>query len=325
MSFFKLFFNRKRLLPCLALLFTMQSVCAGTELNVLVSIKPLHALVAAVMQGAGEPALLPGASQSPHHASLRPSDYRKIAAADIVFWAGPALEVFLPAIIERSSDPARFIALMQADGVQLLPLRSRHYHPADDAHHHDHKPASAKSADPHFWLSPGNAKHIVNAVAATLIQHDGDNAERYRQNRDRVLQQIEDLHQSLRRQLQNLNRPFITYHDAYQYFEQTYHLNRLASVTRNEETPPGIKQLRQIKKLIETRQVHCLFYEAPRPPPVLATLRKNTALKTVELDAIGIQLPAGDTLWFRLMNKLGDNFAQCLKEPLKAHLNKGAK
>ncbi len=53
--------------------------------KVLVSIKPLQALVAGVMAGVAQPDLLLPAGANPHHHTLRPSDARRLSGADLVF------------------------------------------------------------------------------------------------------------------------------------------------------------------------------------------------------------------------------------------------
>ena len=63
--------------------------------DVVVSIKPVHSLVAAIMQGVGEPQLIVDGAASPHTYNLRPSNARKLEKADVVFWVGPGLEAFL--------------------------------------------------------------------------------------------------------------------------------------------------------------------------------------------------------------------------------------
>ncbi len=62
--------------------------------QVVVSIKPLHALVAGVMDGVGEPVLLVKGGGSPHGYILRPSEARNISRADLVVWVGEGLESF---------------------------------------------------------------------------------------------------------------------------------------------------------------------------------------------------------------------------------------
>ncbi len=299
---------------CLLFFFSFTSDGAASPLNVLVTIRPLHSLVAAVMQGAGKPVLLLDSTQSPHHVNLRPSDYEKLARANIVFWAGPSMETFLPAIKKRYEKKAEFIALMQAKGVHLLPVRRQDNLPTDKNEHNKNETGQSVSMDPHFWLSTYNAAQIVKAVSKKLIAADPDHAAIYRHNRNKTLQHISSLQQMLASKLQHINTPFITYHDAYQYFSKEYQLNRLASVSLNETAPPGIKQIRYIKNLLKTRHVHCLFYEAPVKPPIIQTLVQGTRnVQVIELDALGTMLKPGPALWFETLTHLGNHFTQCLK------------
>ena len=89
--------------------------------SVLVSIKPLHSIVAAVMGDTGAPGLLLTGAASPHSYALKPSDARKLAQADIVFWTGPELETFLATPIRNLASKARVAALGTAQGVTRLP------------------------------------------------------------------------------------------------------------------------------------------------------------------------------------------------------------
>ena len=59
---------------------TVGAGAAGEAPGGVVSILPLHALVAAVMAGVGAPRLLVRGGASPHDATLRPSDARALSA-----------------------------------------------------------------------------------------------------------------------------------------------------------------------------------------------------------------------------------------------------
>ncbi len=299
---------------CLLFFFSFTSAGASS-LNVLVTIRPLHSLVAAVMQGAGKPVLLLDSTQSPHHVNLRPSDYEKLARANIVFWAGPAMETFLPTIEKRYEKKADFIALMQAKGIHLLPARRQNELSTDKNERNKNETGQSVSIDPHFWLSTYNAAQIVKAVSRKLIAADPAHAAIYRHNRNKTLQHIATLQQMLASKLQHTDTPFITYHDAYQYFSKEYQLNRLASVSLNETAPPGIKQIRYIKNLLKSRHVHCLFYEAPVKPPIIQTLVQGThGIQVIELDALGTMLKPGPALWFETLTHLSNHLTQCLKK-----------
>ena len=57
----------------------------AAEIDVVVSIKPVHSLVAGVMQGVGEPGLLVKGTGSEHSYSLRPSEARALERAEWFF------------------------------------------------------------------------------------------------------------------------------------------------------------------------------------------------------------------------------------------------
>ncbi|MEI2773496.1 MAG: zinc ABC transporter substrate-binding protein [Candidatus Competibacter sp.] len=107
---------------------------ALAEPKVVASIKPVHSLVAGVMQGIGEPRLLVPGGASPHQYSLRPSDARAISEADVVFWIGPELESFASKPLRNTEGKLRAVALLDAPGVVVLPLREGG---AWEPHRHD--------------------------------------------------------------------------------------------------------------------------------------------------------------------------------------------
>jgi len=281
----------------------LASATNQSSLNVVVTIKPLHSLVTSLMQGITEPELLLTTTQSAHHTNLRPSDYRKLANADIVFWAGATLENFIPPLKEKYRDRTQFISLMEADGVILLPIRGRH----EDNHFESH------ANDPHFWLSTNNTRKMITAITQTLITADANNKAHYLNNKTLTLKRINALEEQLHKKLENIKAPFITYHDAYQYFEKEFQLNRISSVSLNEETTPSIRQVRSVKQLISEQQVSCIFFEAPTKPPIINTLISRTKAKAFELDAIGLKLEAGPHLWFNLLDELGNQITRCLQ------------
>ena len=88
--------------------------------RVVVSIKPIHSLVAAVTQGAGEPTLLIGSGASPHTYSLKASDARAMQEADLIFWVGEGIETFLRKPLASLPKSARVVELAEAQGVMLL-------------------------------------------------------------------------------------------------------------------------------------------------------------------------------------------------------------
>ena len=88
-----------RLALALAALLVSTSL-ASADVNVIASIKPIHSLVASVMQGVGTPGLIVSGNNSPHTYSLKPTDAEALQQAQVIFWVGPELEAFLQKPLE---------------------------------------------------------------------------------------------------------------------------------------------------------------------------------------------------------------------------------
>ena len=85
----------------------------GYAYKIVASIPPVASLVRAI---AGENVsldLLVDNSVSPHVYSLKPSDLRKLDAADVVFWIGPGYEAFLSKTLGNYEQKSAFKPLLR--------------------------------------------------------------------------------------------------------------------------------------------------------------------------------------------------------------------
>ena len=106
--------------------------------RVVVSIAPLHSIVARVMQDVGEPDLLLSGGASPHAFSLKPSQARLLQDADMVVYTGPGLERFLEHTLENVSSGVRVIEAMELAGVTVVARREGGVWEVEDHHDHGH-------------------------------------------------------------------------------------------------------------------------------------------------------------------------------------------
>src|SRR5882757_4738488 len=98
---------------------------AAAELKVVVTIKPLHALVAQVMAGVGTPVLLVKGLASPHTYALRPSEVRALHAADLFVRMSETVEPFTARIVGSLPGTVDVVTLQEAPHLRLLSRRSR--------------------------------------------------------------------------------------------------------------------------------------------------------------------------------------------------------
>ena len=84
-----------RLLLGLTFLLYLNNVGANSTPNVVVSIKPIHSIVSALMEGVSKPQLLLESSDSAHTFHLKPSQLRLLSNADLVITIGDSFEMGL--------------------------------------------------------------------------------------------------------------------------------------------------------------------------------------------------------------------------------------
>ncbi|MBF0272933.1 MAG: zinc ABC transporter substrate-binding protein [Magnetococcales bacterium] len=307
---------------CLAALLWGIPVPVGA-VEVVVSIKPLHALVAAVMEGEGAPRLLIQGHVSEHTYALRPSDARLLSKAELIFWGGVGLEGFLVRPLENLAPKAVKVALLEASGVSRLPVRAGgaweeegHDHGHDHDHDHGGKSEHGEAhgpTDPHAWLDPRNAMAMGKAIAGALAAVDPAHGARYQANATGLTQRLEALDRQLERDLAPVRqRPYIVFHDAYQYFEHRYALGTVGSIMVHPERPPGARRVQEIaKRIAETRAV-CLFTEPQYSPRLAETVAASHPVRIGVLDPLGAAMKEGPELYFELMQGLSGALIQCL-------------
>jgi zinc transport system substrate-binding protein len=275
---------------------------------VAVSVKPAHAIVAAVMEDVAAPWLIVGGGASPHAYAVRPSQARRLADAEVVFRVGGTLETFLGKPLAALAGGARLVTLIDVAGMTLHRTRiagalsNRPEAPPDDA-----------GIDPHVWLDPANAKLIAGAVATVLGEVDPANGAAYAANAAAFAAAVDALDAELRATLAPLRGiPYAVYHDAYQYFERYYGLNAVASVTTGPEHRPGARRLRLIGAAIRESGARCLFREPQFEPALVRTLSEDTGLRVGVLDPLGAELAPGAGAYAALMRNLARALADCL-------------
>ncbi len=181
--------------------------------------------------------------------------------------------------------------------------------------HHDdgHEGHAHGEQDLHIWLDTHNAKEMVEVIAETLAKVDPANAGKYEANAEKVAGRIDKLDHEIEEALAKVkDRPYLVFHDAYQYFENRYGLNAVGSITVSPERKPGAKRVAELRHVIEDNKAVCIFAEPQFPPNIVQTLVEGTAARSGVLDPVGGSLPPGPDAWFALMNNLAKSLQICL-------------
>ncbi len=287
-------------------------------LEVVVSIKPLHSLASVVMSGVGEPKVLIQGVASPHTYTLRPSEARFLARADLVFWGGEALETFLVRALTNLAPKANKVSLLNLEGLTLLPVRSGGaWEEEEEEGHHHHSQAGDQShlpMDTHVWLDPHNAKVIGLFMAKILAEMDPLNAAAYQANAATLSARLDQLDQQLQQELASLrNVHYVVFHDAYHYFENRYGLGTVGSVVVHPDRMPGMRRIQEIGQRIRSSGAVCLFTEPQFSVRLAETVATSSQVRLGVLDPLGADLPSGVDHYFQLLSGLSRSLVACLQ------------
>ncbi len=294
---------------------------ASADDRVVASIKPVHALVAGVMQGVGEPDLLMTGGGSPHTYSLRPSQARALQGAGLVFWVGPDLEAFLEKPVGTLAKEATVVTLLEAPGLTTLALREGgtfevhedHHEEHDEDHDENHGGHDHGAVNAHVWLDPNNAAAMVGEIERALIAFDDQNAAQYRANAAVLRQELAALTEEMRLTLAPVkDRPFVVFHDAYQNLEHRFDLRAVGSITVSPEVMPGAERVAEIKAKVRELDVTCVFSEPQFEPRLVAVVTEGAGANVGVLDPLGTEIEAGPDLYFDLMRQMAASMSTCL-------------
>lgn len=179
---------------------------------------------------------------------------------------------------------------------------------ADHAEHAEHE-----NADAHMWMSPDNAAAMVRTIAKTLSEKDPKNEALYQKNAKDLSEQLSKLSQELSISLKEVKqRPFIVFHDSFQYFEKAFGLNGAGSVTISPEKQPGARRVKEIRKKVMDLGAVCIFSEPQFAPKIVKVLAENTKANIGVLDPLGSDIEPGPKHYFALLRKNASALKTCL-------------
>ncbi|MEN9061973.1 zinc ABC transporter substrate-binding protein [Ponticoccus litoralis] len=178
---------------------------------------------------------------------------------------------------------------------------------------HDHAHGGHSGSDPHVWLDPGNARVWLGAIAETLSELDPENAARYRENAASAQAELDMLIGSVSAELEPVReRPFVVFHDAYQYFEQRFGMAAAGSISLSDSTAPSPARIAEVHQKVSELGVACVFSEPQFNPGLVRTVLQGTEAGTGIIDPLGADLKPGTGMYPALIQTMADTLRDCL-------------
>jgi len=328
------------------------NVFATETTGVISTIQPINSLVSAIIGNTGKSITIIPSEQSPHDFKLKPSDVKVLQNGNIIFYVSNHLESSITKVFKNLPKNIKLINLMEESGVNHLAIRDndaweRHDHHGHDDHDdhdkhgkkhddhddhdkhgkkhddhddhdkhgkkHDDHDDHEKEDDVHVWLSPDNAIKIVQKVNKVLSLYFPENSKIYNDNTTKFIDKIRNLKMELVKELSPIkNKPYIVFHDAYQYFEKTFELNAVGSVALEGDIASSPKQISLIKDKIVKSKALCVFQEPQFDSKLVKIVVEGTDAKIGTLDPLGVNISENKDFYLQLITNMAKSLKECL-------------
>ena len=224
----------------LALALAFAAVSCGSEkeetgkVGVVVTILPLADFVENVGGEKVDVTVMVPPGASPHGSELTKSQLVAVSKAEVFVKVGSGVEFELTRMDKLIDQNREMLVVDCSKGVTIM------------------------GNDPHIWLSPLNAKIMVENICSGLIEVDPENESYYIQNRDEYLRQLDELHEEIRENLEGVeSRVFMVFHPAWGYFARAYGLEQIAIEIEGKE--PSAKDIANLIDEALERSIKLVF------------------------------------------------------------------
>jgi zinc transport system substrate-binding protein len=312
---------------------------ASETTGIITTIQPITSLVSAVIGNTGKTISLIPTEISPHEYKLKPSDIKKLQNGNIIFYVSDHLETSITKVFENLPKNIKSINLMEDAGIKHLAIRDneaweRHDHRHGHGDHHDHDKKAKehddheeekhakkhddhnnheKEDDVHIWLSPDNAVKIIKKVNKELSLYFPENAKTYNKNTNQMIKKINELEVELKNELSGIkDKPYIVFHDAYQYFETSFDLNAVGSIALDGDIASSPKQISFIKDKIVKFKASCVFKEPQFDSKLVKIVAEGTNAQIGTLDPLGLNIKSGENFYLQLLKNMAKSLKDCL-------------
>ena len=265
--------------------------------RVVATAKPVHSLLAGLMQGV-EGLYLLGHS-APDGQPLTEKDRKQVENADLVVWMGPDLEPYLGGVLQARISETRVLNLLEMPALKILPARWNENRP-----------------DPFFWMDTRNAILLLDELTRILMDIDPGRAHLYLRNRKAFMPGIQQIDRELEYGYRGLKGGIgVLYHDVLQYFEQAYALN-IGEILSAPDGTAVTGTLLSARARIRGGEFDCVLTDISHPAPLLPLMIRGLSVDTGELDVLGSRMEAGPDLYVQLMKYNTQVIRDCAKAGL---------
>lgn len=189
----------------------------------------------------------PGADM--HTYEPPPGVLADVAEADMYATVGSGIEFELAWKDRIAAQNPGMLIVDCSRGIDLIS--------ADDDGH--------RGTDPHIWVSPRNAKVMVENIREGLTRVDPENAGDYRRNADTYLEELDALDEEIGRTLARSGvTKIMVYHSSWAYFARDYDLAEIP--VEHEGKEPSPQRIEHLVGQAREEGIRVIFASPERSP-----------------------------------------------------------
>ena len=259
------------------------------KIGVIVSIPPQAEFVEKIGGDKVKVTIMVPPGANPHTYEPLPDQLNDVSQAELYAEVGSGIEFENVWMDKISSTNKKMVILNCSEGINFIPNTEND---GDNEY------------DTHVWVSPQNAKIMVENIYQGLIQVDPANRDYYKANKDKYLKELEKADESIKKSLSgHKNNKIMVYHPAWGYFCRDYGLIQIAIEKNGKEpTPQGLASLiNQAKK----EKIKIIFISPQYS-------RKNADAIASEIGGQVITVDDLDKNYIENLNKVADSFKKAL-------------
>jgi len=266
--------------------------------KVVVSIKPVHSILAALMQGGDAPLLLVSGDELPFEYQLTAAQKQQITDADLLVWTGPELEPFMLTAIAGLTETTRVVELLDLSAMKILPQRRNN-----------------DLRDPFFWMDSRNILILADLLARTLMDADPVRSHLYLSNRRELHRKLAEMDRRYEFGYRGLSQGVaLLLYDSLQYFSQAYAMRLGDVLSPLPAAPVATERLLRARNNIRKGDFVCVLSETGMPNEHLSLLIDGLSVNTGELDSFGRRFQPGPELYSQMMDYNTSVIQDCLDQ-----------
>lgn len=266
------------------------------RVSVVASFYPVQFVAERVAGDLADVSSLTAPGGEPHDLELSPRQVADVQDADLVVYQKGFQAAVDEAVDQAGREAGTTIDSTQ--GVELLDEseeahddhdhshegEDEHAHEEGDGHDHGHDHGGV---DPHLWLDPTNLVPVTKQVGDALAEIDPANAETYRANAEKLVDELDALDGELADGLADCEvRDIVTSHAAFGYLAHAYDLHQISIAGLDPSSEPSGAQLARISDLVRDDGITTVFTETLVSPAVAKTVAREAGVKTATLDPV---------------------------------------